>query len=149
MIVASRVPLTILLDALTDNLDLWCHLYVNDCAPNRYSTKKDFEEAAWGTYLAQQISTWTPAVLNNGHAVSQADPMVWRRGPVGDAVRVFGYFVTSGENGAYVYAERASQANGIDMSNDGQVVTVWPQLTLRSEFDPMPMLCGGVLVGGS
>lgn len=147
-LVVSRVGAALLLDALLDNVDLWYHLYVSDCPPHRYSERDDFKEASWDGYFPQPVKHWDPAELSNGHAFATADPLLWTRGTLGIAQTVRGYFVTSGQNGPYVFGQAADDDQVIPMEIDGESVAVFPYFSDITEFDPQPMFCGGVAVGG-
>jgi hypothetical protein len=118
------------LDDLLAELTGWAHLYVEDVVLGPDTTRDDLTEASWPDYQPLRVTGWAPSVALDGLAVSEADLLLWIRGPGGDPAQVYGYFVSDLKDGPLVWVERRPQGP-IAMSADTDQVLLLPRLTLR------------------
>lgn len=124
-----------LLDALLENLTPYFHLYTADVDNDPGVDLADFEEADWPLYVPLRVTSWTPAVIVSGRAVSTADAALWQRGAGGPPRQVYGYYVTDTAGGPLLWWEARAQGP-LPMSEPFHTVQVFPRLTLREDPDP-------------
>lgn len=109
-------------------------LYTNPGAPNPNTILEDFTEATFAGYTPLLATGWIAADIDDsGRAFSLGNLLTWTRGVGGAGQNVYGYFVTQGNPGPLIFAQRFVGAPYV-MTTPGQVITVLPTFTLKTEF---------------
>lgn len=121
-----------LLDDLLEAEETWLHLYQNNYTPVDGSVLGSFTEADFSGYEAVLIDSWTASSIVSGRARSVADPEVFTQDGGSTGNDIYGYYITKGETGALLWAERGSGAP-YDMNSAGRQLSVALQLTLRTD----------------
>lgn len=105
-VVLMREGYTSFLDALTEDLLVYLHLYTNDPTLTETLTGADFTEPAHEGYSPLAIGGWTPSRLEDAVAVSFGEPpaFTYTSGPEPDPIR--GYFATFGVSGPVLWGFR-------------------------------------------
>lgn len=132
MIRLTQSELNGLLDVIIANGPYDYHLFQNDLTPDDASVIGDFTESDFDGYAAGAATNWTAASWDAGPGTSltEADALVFTRGPAGGAQDVYGYFVTN-FGGDLVWAERDDAAPR-SMAANGDTYSLVPRLRLRS-----------------
>jgi hypothetical protein len=108
-------------------------LFQNDAHPSLTWTLANVVPADFSGYAGLQLSFgWTPSVVNNTRAVTQANALTWMHdgGPVSNFI--YGYYVVD-DHGAYMWAERFCPAPQIVLKI-GTRVRVIPTFTMRNDI---------------
>jgi hypothetical protein len=126
------------LDDIIECLAPWYHLYVNNLTPTYDTTLADFTEASFPGYETTEATGWTPAVWIEPFAVTYADGIKWVLSESIPPVKVYGYYVTSGEAGHLCWCE-LREDGPITLQTMGDSVTLTPNLTLCQCLNPAPL----------
>lgn len=124
-----------LLDQLLGGITPYFHLYISAIADDPGITLADFDEADWPAYAPRRVTTWSPAVVQSGRAVSWADPQQWIRGTGGDTRDVYGYYATDTPGGPLLWWEPV-EGSPLPMTAPSDSVLIRPRITLREDPEP-------------
>lgn len=122
---ASR---TSALDIFTSGLNAWIHLYRTDTPISADTVLGDFLELDVTGYAPLPVRWWTPAVLQGVYAKTWGENRYFQRGAGGFVREVWGYYITQGETGQLLWAERGPDPP-YPMAVAGDNLFVWPALT--------------------
>lgn len=132
MIVIPDVAKVDFLDWITDNWDVWIHLYVEDVALDHDTTLDDLTESTAPGYAAQQAVDWTDAEIIARRAQTQANWIKFTRDNGSPSEQVFGYYATFGETGFLLWVERMPDPPW-PWASVTDVAWVLPRYTLKGE----------------
>lgn len=115
--VAGAEGFTVILDALTMNLDVDVHLYTGTTILDEDTVASDFTELSYSGYSPLPITGWTAATIAGGVAVAVGGPVVFTYTTGTPPPPVYGVFITKYGTGEYLWGwERPG--GPFDLGND-------------------------------
>lgn len=105
---------------------LTINLYTNDFTPEILSVPTDFDVPTYDQYAPIKLANWAGVYWSEqGTARTQADPVVFRVGPLGGLDTIYGYWVTD-QFGHFVWGER-NPAGPLPMMRAGERYPINPR----------------------
>jgi hypothetical protein len=122
----EREFLRSLLLSIADGVTAKIRLYTNDVTPSATSTGSSFTEAAYSTYNAHPLTSFTtPATDDDGRAFSVLNTAEFELPSIGDGtVNIYGYYVTLADDADTVYLAKRFPGAPIAYNHASQPIEI-------------------------
>lgn len=125
----------LLMAFLRDKLNspgVYLHLYQNDRTPANADVLADYTDATFDGYVELPLDAFSVPITVSGRAFIAMGLQVFTMTGAVTPNNIYGYYVVNNAQTGLLWAERFSSVP-IVMNGPGDVVSVTPSLTLRSE----------------